>query len=338
MEKTSRRSFLKACGILGLGAAATAVPFRAEAAGMPRKAHKVSNTRILMGTLVSITAINTSKARAEQAIGKAFEEMERLCGVFDRFKADTALSVLNSEGRLSGAPAELTDLTARAARFHSLSGGTFDATVKPVVDLMQANADVSGELHLSKAELDEALSLVDGSAVHVSGDAIRFGRSGMGMTLDGMAKGYIVDRASEVLAENGVDSHLINAGGDIRCRGSRVDGTAWSVAVQDPAKKGAYPDVIRMTDGALATSGGYEVYFDREKLHHHIIKPGTGLSPVRAASVSVKAPTVMQADAMATAAFVMDPKQAVRFVDSLPSHETLVVMAHGAQLHSRHWG
>ena len=101
----------------------------------------------------------------------------------------------------------------------------------------------------------------------------------MGITLDGIAKGLIVDWAAEELTRRGIDHFLINAGGDIRVAGGKGDGAPWRIAIRDPKSSDSYAAVIRLRDGAIATSGNYEVYFDREKLYHHIVSPWNGLSP-----------------------------------------------------------
>lgn len=337
---TSRREFLRTCGMLGLGlAAAGAVPAVAQAAARLGGAGSAATlTRPLMGTLVSITAAHESQALREEALGRAFAEMERLIAVFDRHQGATAVSVLNRDGRLAGAPAELVAVMDRALSLHSLSEGAFDPTVAPVVDAFRLRAADGRSLDLSRAELGELLALVDARQVRVAGNRIDLGRQGMSVTLDGIAKGYIVDRASAVLTGLGVRNHLINAGGDIRACGGKGLDEPWTVAVEDPAKQGAYPGVITLRDGAVATSGSYESYFDRSRAHHHVVAPGSGVSPHAAVSVSVKAPTVMEADALATAVMVMGPRQGLAFVDSLAGRECLIVTASGAQLPSRNWG
>jgi thiamine biosynthesis lipoprotein len=92
-----------------------------------------------------------------------------------------------------------------------------------------------------------------------------------------------------------------------------------------------------MTSGAIATSGNYEVYFDREKMFHHIVNPKTGMSPDLSASVSVLADTAMNADALSTSVFVMKPAAGIRLIDSIPSCECLVVSRTGKMFKSPGW-
>lgn len=336
----TRREFLRSCGLVGLGlAAAGAVPAAAHAASrLGGAGQTVARTLPLMGTFVTITAAHPSRDLAEEAVGRAFAEMERLCAVFDRHRGDTAVSVLNRDGRLSGAPAELAAVVERSLSISSLSGGAFDPSVAPLVDALRDRAAAGKSLDLSRAELAELLALVDAGAVSVAGGRISLGKAGMALTLDGIAKGYIADRASAVLSALGVANHLVNAGGDIRAAGMKSPGRPWTVAVEDPAKAGAYPAVISLTDGAVATSGSYENFFDRSHAHHHVVAPGSGASPLEVVSCTVKAPTVMEADALATAVMVMGARPGLAFVDSLPGRECLLVSATGAHLASRNWG
>ena len=166
---------------------------------------------------------------------------------------------------------------------------------------------------------------------------VSFGKPGMGITLDGIAKGYIVDRASTILSERGIKNHLINAGGDIRTRGEKADKKPWTVAIQDPKKERNYPDTIQMRDGAVATSGNYEIFFDKEKMFHHIVNPRTGLSPELNTSVSVLAHTAMDADALSTSVFVMAPQRGIQFINNMPQCECFIVADKGNILKSKGW-
>jgi thiamine biosynthesis lipoprotein len=92
-----------------------------------------------------------------------------------------------------------------------------------------------------------------------------------------------------------------------------------------------------MNDGAIATSGDYENFYDREKRFHHIVNPITGLSPEQTSSVSVTGSKTMDADALATAVLVMGPDQGIGFIDSLPPYESLIMSKDGSQLKSKGW-
>lgn len=338
MSTIDRRSFLRLSGMLGLGlASATIIPATAEAVKFNRNTFKVSKTKLDMGTFVSMTLIHPSRDEAEEAMGRAFEEIDRLTALMNRFDDATAVAQLNRQGLLKGVPPEVAEVVARALDYHRLSHGTFDISVKPVVDLFRENFDERKTATPAEIKIRKALDLVGSNKIELKQGMIRFKKPGMGITLDGIAKGYIVDRASKILADHQIANHLINAGGDIRAMGVRRDKKPWTVAVQDPKKKGHYPDIINITDGAIATSGNYEAYFDHEKIFHHIVDPGTGQSPGLSTSVSVLARTAMDADALSTSVFVMNPAQGSRFINSLPACECLVIARGGQKFRSAGW-
>jgi thiamine biosynthesis lipoprotein len=325
-------------GLLGIGVVSgLAIPGAADAVKFDKNNYKVSRTKIAMGTIVSMTLIHSSKDQAEEAIGLAFEEIERLSALMNRFSGSTAVSSLNQEGRLTDAPPELQRVLERSLLYSRLTGGAFDITVKPVVDLFQSKYDRGKRIEPTESELKALIGLVNAGNVQISGRSVSFKMDGMGITLDGIAKGYIVDRASELLSEHKISNHLINAGGDIRTAGSAAEEKPWTVAVQDPSRKQDYPDIIHMRDGAIATSGNYEVYYDREKMFHHIVNPRNGLSPALSTSVSVIAKTTMDADALSTSVFVMDPEPGTRFINSLPDCHSLVIERSGRILKSHNW-
>ena len=328
-----RRAFLKTLGILAAGAA-VAPAIRVLPAFAATGLTRMSEQRMLMGTFVGLTVLTPSRQLGEEAMGRAFAEIERQVRIFSRFDSTTALSTLNQHGRLGGAPQELLDVVSFSGELHRRSGGRFDPTIAPVVNLLERSGGKP-----SSGEMKEVLALVDASKLRSSGSNLRFDASGMSATLDGVAKGYIADSAADALVGAGVTHFLIDAGGDIRVGGAS-DGLArpWRVAIEDPDKQGNYPAVIELTSGAVATSGGYEVFFDPSRKSNHLVNPETGASPQYVRSVSVKAPTVKDADGLATALSLMHPREALKLVDSLPGHDCLLVTSTGARLASSNWG
>jgi thiamine biosynthesis lipoprotein len=292
--------------------------------------HKVTCTQPSMGTLVSVTAIHESPGKIQDAAAESFQEMERVVNLLNRYDPSSALSFLNVEGAIPDPPPELYDVMLKARLYHDASEGAFDSTVQPLVDLFRS-------MQPSESKVLEAVSAMDGSKVEMNGKGITLGLPGMGVTLDGIAKGFVVDRMAAVLGRQGLSDFLINAGGDIRSVGVREDGKEWRVGVQDPAKAGDLPDVIGLSNFAVATSGSYEIYFDRERTHHHIVSARTGTSPQTSQSVSVVAPTTLAADALATAVFVMEPERGIRFIGSFPQCACLIVDEGGRQWKSKGW-
>ncbi|RLB19707.1 MAG: FAD:protein FMN transferase [Deltaproteobacteria bacterium] len=334
----TRRRFLKLSGWVGLGMATPLLmPVGAEAVRYNRKLYKVSETRLDMGTFVSMTLIHPSRDQAQEAMGLAFEEIGRLTRLMNRFSQNTAVGLLNHEGKLKHVPPEVSQVIRQALYYFKITNGAFDITVKPIVDLYMERFSKGNKQPPSEAELHQLLQRVGAENIILEGHTIQFKKEGMGVTLDGIAKGYIVDQASKTLSNHGIANHLINAGGDIRTAGHAKDSRPWTIAIQDPMKKRHYPDIIRMSSGAIATSGNYEVYFDREKMFHHIVNPKTGHSPLETTSASVIAKTTLQADALSTSVFVMSPTQGTRFINALGGCECLLITRGNKILKSAGW-
>jgi len=333
-----RRSFLKLSGLLGLGmASATVIPAGAEAVSFNKRMVKVSKTRLAMGSFVSMTLLHPSKDQAEEAMDAAFSEIDRLSGLLSRYDQTSAVYDLNAHGHLAGLPPEVAQIVASSLYYHQITGGYFDITVKPVVDLFQQKLGGEKKVQPTDAEINDLLKRVDARNIELKDKSVSFKAEGMGVTLDGIAVGFIVDRVSEMFLSRGIQNHLINASGDIRTRGAKEDGKPWAVAIQDPWKRKTYPDVVHLGDGAISTSGNYEIYYDQEKMFHHIVNPKTGHSPVAVTSGTIKANTCMEADALATALCVMSPSQGTEFVNSLPACESLVIGKDGVLWKSKGW-
>ena len=298
---------------------------------------QVTGERPAMSTLVSVTALGPSRERLEDALGRAFEAMDRLIGLLNRFDGASPVSHLNATGRLDGPPPEVGEVVSRALDYHRLTRGAFDVSVAPLVDLFRDRLVRETPVEPTAAEVAEALARVGAEQVALSRRRIGLCRPGMRLTLDGIAKGYIVDAIAAVLDRGGVRRYLVNAGGDIRTRGANAELRPWTIAVEDPWRRGGFPDTIHLGDGAVATSGSYERYFDREHTYHHIVDAATGRSPVHCSSVSVVAPTALAADALATSVFLMGPRHGVAFIEGLSGCACLILDREGREHRSRAW-
>ena len=335
----TRRGFLKSACSAGAalavaGTVSALLPLHALAA--PRAGRTEQQTRLLMGTIVTLTAVSTDPARAREAFALAFAEMERLIAVFDRHNAGSVLSHLNASGSLASAPKELTEVLGRALALGRSTEFAFNPAITPVVDLFEAARAARSNLPgYSDGDLKHALALSDPAAVRCEGGSIRLERAGMRLTLDGIAKGYIADAASAVLSRNGLPDHMVNAGGDIRTSGRSASGNLWSVGIQHPGEAAALLAAVPVS-GGIATSGSYENYYDHSRSRHHLISHLTGKS-ADVTSVTVRAATAMQADALATALAMMPPAQAMRYAETLPGTSCLIVDRQGRSFASRAW-
>lgn len=295
--------------------------------------HRVSRTRTRMGTLVTLTVVHPEARVADQMIRRAFLEMERLEGILSRHRPTSVLGRLNADGVVPDAPPELVQVLSQALRLAEASGGAFDPTVLPVLDLYRASFDAVGRPP-SDAAIHEALERVDHRRVSVEGAMVRLGEAGMGVTLDGIAKGFIVDECVSLLTALGADRVLVDAGGDIRTSLNPSTDEPWAVAVQDPHHSERHAGILGLGCEAVATSADYQNSFTLDRSIHHILDPRTGRSPVEMSSVSVVAPAAMQADGLSTALMVMGPVAGLRHLEASSGAEGLMITKEGRRVAS----
>lgn len=304
-----RRAFLKLAGSAGIAAGLPLVSPAIGFASLNRQLKVAQASRMMMGTVVAVTVVDPSPARAQEAMGLAFKRMEELTPIFDRHSGSGPLRMLNSEGRVRDLSPDFKRVLGLCRQVHQLTDGAFDITVAPIIDAYKKSF-AAGRKPSAK-DIKAALAAVGG--LRIEGDGLVLTHEGAGVTLDGVAKGFIADQGLQAARKAGAQSALVNAGGDVAVTGD-AGGRPWRVAVADPAQPTKAKTTVEMSSGALATSGNYEVYFDRDKLFHHIVNPSTGRSPRTDTSASVRAPLAAMADAMSTACFVLRPSQAMRLL------------------------
>jgi len=318
-KQISRRNFLK---IIAVGAAAGATAkFGFDALTVPEP---TTATRLLMGTVVNLTVISNDKAAAQAAVEATLNRMAQLEGVLSRFQLQSQLSQLNRNGRIDDAHPALLNLIGQARQLSDLSGGAFDITVKPLVDLYRQH-QAANSLP-PEAEIATVLEKVDYRQIQIAGAQIMFTRPEISITLDGIAKGYIVDEGVTVLRQAGFGNVMVEAGGDLLASGQKSAGGAWQIGVQSPRK--AQPGLLAVLDvqnKAVATSGDYMQAFSTDLRQHHILDPRTGYSAPELASATVIAPSAMLADGLATAAMILNTATTLDLINGMVDCEACLI-------------
>ncbi len=290
------------------------------ASGRLAAANAAEHLRIWRGTALGADAMlqinHPDAAAAERLIEVCLAEVRRLEGIFSLYRADSAISRLNRDGKLAEPPIELVELLGESVATSQMTAGAFDATVQRLWELYAAHfakpdADPNGP---SQAELATALRRVGFTALRIEPDEIAFERRGMAITLNGIAQGYITDRIVALLRCSGIDRSLVDMG-EIRAIGARPDGRPWMVGLEDPRHPGEIAERVAIRNLAVSTSGGYGTLFDPAGRFNHILDPATGATSSRYAGVSVIAPTATIADGYSTA-FSLMPLEATQTVVS----------------------
>ena len=299
--------------------------------------HRVRQTRTQMGTLVTISAVHQDAEAARMMVADTFDEIERLESLLSRHRVGTPVWSLNETGVVRAPPPEVLEVVQKGLDYSALTAGAFDITIAPLLNLYDSSFSETG-VAPPREKVRRALALVGFHHVRVSDREIAFQKAGMAVTLDGIAKGYIVDRAVEVLRKRGAARVLVNAGGDMASAGEALGGDAWKIGLQDPRVPDGSLGVVQLRGESVATSGDYMQYLTPDMSLHHILDPRTGLSPTHTSGVSVVAPSAMAADALSTAALVLGPREGMELLDRLEGIEGMIVTKDQVVLKSRGLG
>lgn len=299
----------------------------------PLAPRAVRRAREIFGVEVQGMALARSDAHArelEEHLEAALVEMERIARLVDPAREDSEVSRLNqAAGREPVVVSEeLFSLLREAKRVAELSGGAFDPTLAPLAAVWELTRSEDGQAPArpSDEELAARRALVGHRELVL--DAARrtaaLAREGQAVVLEGIAKGYALERAAASLDERGVKDFLLSAGGDVVVRGSHGE-RPWRVGIQDPRARGHFA-ATSITGGAVMTTGDYERFFiDKGTRFHHVLDPRSGQPARGARSVTVFAADGATADALSRAVFVLGPKRGLALVQRLKGVEAVVV-------------
>ncbi|MCB2211315.1 FAD:protein FMN transferase [bacterium] len=280
----------------------------------------MEETRSLMGTQVIITVQDYDRDRlnseqAETVIDRAFEEINRI----ENLCRWRQLKKLNSWAGFqpSAVGSELIALIDHAYLLAEDTGGAFRPDLGPLTRLWSVGTD-SARIPVYW-EIEEAQDIIRQTEFTVIDTSMaRLDPSGAALDLGGVAKGYAVDRACEVLKQHGITAAMVWAGGDLKVFGDKPDGEPWRIAVRHPRNPEEFAAVLELhEDVAVATSGDYERYFEIDGgRYHHIIDPETGYPGINSISATVVTENCVDADAYATALFIIGPEQGLLLAES----------------------
>lgn len=299
--------------------------------GCGRRDEGRTESLFAMDTTMDLTAYGP---QAEAALAAGEEEINALDDLLSAQRPESDIARLN---RAQGEAVTVSDRTARllerALALCADTGGALDVTVYPV---MRAWGFDSKDYRVpSEDELAALLEQVDYAAITVKGNAVTV-PAGVELDLGAVGKGYAGDRIIARWRELGVESGLLNLGGNVQCLGTKPDGSDWSVGIRDPEDESELLVTVTGRDMAVVTSGAYQRYFDQGGVrYHHIMDPKTG-KPARsgAASVTVVAESGVLCDALSTALYVMGPKVASDYWRAHRDFEMIYYTEGGALLYT----
>ncbi|MFN0054783.1 MAG: FAD:protein FMN transferase [Planctomycetales bacterium] len=290
---------------------------------------QIVRERLIMGTTCRLIAVGP-RDTAELALDRAWKEMEAVNATMSTYDPNSELSRFNAahaETDLPLSPGLLAVLRlSQRATMDTL--GAFDATVLPLVRLWKQAAQEGQEP--TEQSLGTVLKRLGADKFTVLDTKVRKHVEGLEFTLDGIAPGYAVQQAIEVLQSAGLSGGLIDLGGDIACFGRPMNADAWQVAIQDPWSDGHLGILpLRPAPGAIcavSTSGDYRRYLEiGGRRYSHIVDPRTGLPAAQATSVTVLTDNAVTADIWSTALSVLGSEQGLPLCEAHGSLQVLFI-------------
>ena len=282
-----------------------------------RSPQQVTITGKTMGTTYTVKLIplpeNTTAEQLQAEIDQVLATVNSAMSTYDK---NSELSRFNQNPSTDwvDVSTELFTVVAAAQEISRLSGGAFDATVGPLVNLWSFGPTLSEDRIPDPQAIAEAKQRVSYQHIEMREQppALRKTRPDIYVDLSAIAKGYGVDRVTELLEQRGVNRYLVEIGGEMRLKGHNRNDQAWQVAIEEPVAGARNVNtIIELTSQSVATSGNYRNFFEQDdQRYSHMLDPHSGW-PVKheLASVTVVSDTAMRADGLATALLVLGPEQ-----------------------------
>ena len=288
-----------------------------------------------MGTVIEITLIADDEEAANKASLQAFQEIKRIETLMSPWLDSSDVTRINRSAgkeRVKVSP-ETFEVIQKAQEISELSEGGFDITIGPLTELWREAR--KKKIPPPVEEVKEKLGLVNFKNIETDQEGKVFlKKKGMAIDLGGIAKGYAVDRAFELLKSLGYKNLIVNAGGDLRVGGLK-NNQPWSIGIQNPRESKKILARISVSDMAVATSGDYERFFNYEgKRYHHIFNPKDGFPTEGCQSVTIVTKDCITADGLATAVFVLGSEKGYSLCQKVEGVDCIIVDKEGKTIFS----
>lgn len=289
----------------------------------------VHKTKYAMGTVYEIAAYDHSPERAEMAIELAFAEIVRLDNVLSNYKSQSDLSRLNREGHFHAVkvPVDLYRVIEESDKYSRLSGGKYDITVAPLVDMWKAA--LRGDRVLSQVEQDKLRACVGYQKIElIPPDMVEFHSPCMRIDVGSIGKGYAVDKAVEILRANGIQNALVDAGqSSIYGLGAPPGQRAWEVHLRDPSNR--VDPTVMLHDNSVSTAEQTPPSLLGNEPAGHIIDPDNGKPLDSKYALSVVVNTGTDSDALSTTLLLLGPERGKAIVRQIPDAAAVWVSSDG---------
>ncbi len=302
LRKIKRRRFLS------ISAAAIGVGLWHPHTSLAQQKSKMSHwTGAALGAKAEIRLYGDDSGKIQDIFSKCQNEITRLEKIFSLYHTNSTVSQLNRVGYIDNPDIDLINLLSRCLSCYQVTDGAFDVTIQPLWKLYADHFSKKGAdpLGPSQNKITTCLKRVGSDKIIMDSRRISFTKPDMGISLNGVAQGYITDRISHLLKEEGYENILVHMG-ETYATGQHEGGRPWTAGISSPLKDNKILLKIPLDHQAIATSGGYGSPFSNQSQIHHLLNPKTGRSANHHGAVSVIAADATTADMLSTAFYVMD--------------------------------
>ena len=312
-----RRDFLRQGSAILAGGSLLTVLY--PACGRMESLPLVKRSFMSMGTFVEFTIVEKNEQIAIDAIEAAKSVIQGVHDLMSTHESSSQISDVNRKAGIEAVKAdrEFVEVVKNSINLSRETNGVFDISVLPLLELWGFRAQ---SLRIPDDKIiQKTLDAVGYEKIQLDESEGTIGLSNRYSSIDvgGIAKGYAVDKAIEVLRAKGIKNAIINAGGDIYLMGAPEGENGWLVGIQDPLQSDKVIATVRLRDKAIATSGNYENFVQIEDHRYgHILDPKMGRPSEKLYSATVISSTVTEADALSTTTFVMGAKEGVAFIEN----------------------
>ncbi|MEN9656194.1 MAG: Membrane-associated protein involved in thiamine biosynthesis, partial [Bacteroidota bacterium] len=283
----------------------------------------------LMGNRFEISILANDEDFANATIDLAVAEISRIEKLLTTFSNNSVTFQINENAGIQPVvvPKEVFDLIFRCQMISKMTQGAFDISYGSI-DKKFWNFDLNMTSLPDKDLAKKAVELINYENIILNEEdkTVFLKNKGMRIGFGGIGKGYAAECAKKILKQNGIESGIVNAAGDLTAWGYQENGEAWTIGIADPNKKESVFSTFNITNTSVATSGNYEkfVLIDGKK-YSHTIDPKTGYPISGIKSVTIIAENAEIADALATPVTVMGIEVGLNFINQIPNIGCIII-------------
>lgn len=314
------------------------IPYLLFAAITVQGRQKQVFTQKEMGSPFTITIYTKNSLKAAHAAGKAFEEVNRLNGIFSDYMDSSELNRLcrtSGEGKYVKVSPELFEILKTSLKASKMTHGAFDITVGPLVRLWRSarkEKRIPDKRKLKRSKQTVGYRFVHLDTLH---QTVWLKMPKMQLDLGGIAKGYAAQAALNVIKKEGFSVAMVNAGGDLALGDPPPAKTVWKIGIALPeSEEDLMNRIIHVRNKAVATSGDIYQYVEwKGKRYSHIVNPKTGLGVTSLRNVTVIANDGATADWLASACSILPIKKSLKLIKTIPDAALLIAEGRGDSIY-----